>query len=174
MQETLLSRGPNFAIVPKYPHRETYSTAVEEVCPKLLPREAEELRAESSCLLKKNCPQPNITLEEQKVIREHKEDQSLVVLTAGNGMAMVVMDREDYSDKIQLLLADTNTYKPITKDLPTNSKTNFPKHSGTSKTKEASMTSFTVKCTPPVWLPPNFMIYWTYINLVTPQTHCLQ
>ena len=32
---------------------------------------------------------------------------------------MVVMDREDYTDKAHLLLADTNTYKPITKD-PTN------------------------------------------------------
>ena len=32
---------------------------------------------------------------------------------------MVVMDREDYTDKTQLLLADTNTYKPSQRTLPT-------------------------------------------------------
>ena len=85
------------------------------------PRKAEELRTESSHLLKKNCPlpKPKITLEEQKEIRELKEDQSQVVLTADKGVAMNVMDREGYRDKAHLLLADTNTYKPNTKD-PTN------------------------------------------------------
>ena len=42
-----------------------------------------------------------------------------MVLTAYKGVAMVVMDREDYMDKAQSLLADTTTYKTITKD-PTN------------------------------------------------------
>ena len=43
-----------------------------------------------------------------------------MVLTGDKGVAMVVMDRKDkYTDKAQLLLADTTTYKTITKD-PTN------------------------------------------------------
>ena len=49
-------------------------------------------------------------------IRELTEDQSQVVLTADNGVAMVVMVREYYKNKAQLLLADTNAYMPITKD----------------------------------------------------------
>ena len=58
---------------------------------------------------------PNITPEEIKAIKEHKEDHSHVVLIAEKGMAMVVMDREDYMTKAQSLLADT-TYKTITRD----------------------------------------------------------
>ena len=42
-----------------------------------------------------------------------------MVLTADKGVSMVIMDREDYTDKAQSLLADSNTYKTITKD-PTN------------------------------------------------------
>ena len=50
-----------------------------------------------------------IRLGEYKAVRELKEDQSRVVLTADKGVAMVVMDRENYTDKAQLFLADTNT-----------------------------------------------------------------
>ena len=34
-QEALLARGPNFTIVPRYPPKEIYIAAVEEVCMKL-------------------------------------------------------------------------------------------------------------------------------------------
>ena len=39
-----------------------------------------------------------------------------MVLTVNKGVAMAVMDREDYTDKGQLLLTYAKTYKPITKD----------------------------------------------------------
>ena len=39
-----------------------------------------------------------------------------MVLIVDKGVAMVVMDRDDYTDKAQALLADTTTYKTITKD----------------------------------------------------------
>ena len=81
-------------------------------------REAEELRAETSCIQKKSCPpsKPKISWEESKVIKELKDDQSRVVLTADKGMALVVMDREDYTDKVHLLMSGTNMYRPITND----------------------------------------------------------
>ena len=83
---------------------------VEEACTRLPPREAEELRAESSQLLKKNClpPKPNLTLEELRAIKELKEDHSLVVLTADKGVTMVVVDREDYTQKSEELLHQQN------------------------------------------------------------------
>ena len=37
-----------------------------------------------------------------------------MVLTADMGVAMVVMNRQDYIKKARALLDDTNTYKPIT------------------------------------------------------------
>ena len=39
-------------------------------------------------------------------MKELKEDQSRVVLTADKGVAMVVMDREDCTYKAHILLSD--------------------------------------------------------------------
>ena len=46
--------------------------------------------------------------------KELKEDL-FRVLTADKEVAMVVMDREDYTNKAHLVLSDTNMYRPITK-----------------------------------------------------------
>ena len=48
-------------------------------------------------------------------MKELKEDHSQVVLTADKG-SMVVMDKEDYTDKALSSLADTDTYSIIKKD----------------------------------------------------------
>ena len=58
----------------------------------------------------------NISQEEFNAIKELKDDHSRVVLTADKGVAMVVMGREDYTNKAQQLLLGTNIYKLI----PTN------------------------------------------------------
>ena len=72
---------------------------------------------EISHLLKKNSlSKPNISQEESKAIKDLMKTNPRVVLTAHKGVAMVVMDREKYTDKAQQLLSDTNTYRPITKD----------------------------------------------------------
>ena len=42
-----------------------------------------------------------------------------MVLGADKGVAMVVMDREDYADKALSLLVDANIYNIITKDSTT-------------------------------------------------------
>ena len=60
--------------------------------------------------------QPNITMEEFKAINRLREDQSRVVLIADKGVAMVIMDKNNYTDKALSLLADSNTYRAITKD----------------------------------------------------------
>ena len=57
-------------------------------------------------------------------LRELKKDRDRIVLTADKGVAMVVMDRQDYINNANHLL-NQNTYKTITKD-PTNTiKTNL-------------------------------------------------
>ena len=55
------SQGTQLYHSAQVPPMDSYIAAVEEACTRLLPREAEDLRAESSCLLKKNCcPFPNL------------------------------------------------------------------------------------------------------------------
>ena len=91
-------------------------TAVEEVCTRLPPGEADELRSDSSHLLRDHSPSKfNTTSEEPRAIKELREDQLGVVLTVDIEVAMVVMDKQDYTDKALLLLTDTNTYRTINK-----------------------------------------------------------
>ena len=120
-QETILARTPNFAIVPKCSPKEAYITSVKEACIRVSPKAVENLRVKASQVLIRNCPpsKPNISQEETKVIRELKEDIARVILTTYKGMAMVLVNRQDYYDKANQLLADCNTHKPIHKG-PTN------------------------------------------------------
>ena len=55
-------------------------------------------------------------MDEFKAIKELREDQSRVVLTMGKGVAMVIMDQQQYMDKAIGLLSDTNMYRTIPKD----------------------------------------------------------
>ena len=60
-------------------------------------------------------PKPNLTKNQMSALRELKKDRDHIVLTADKGVAMVVMDRQDYINKAKHLL-NQNTYKTITKD----------------------------------------------------------
>ena len=46
-------------------------------------------------------PRPNITREEQKALKELREDNTRVVLTADKGICLVVTDREEYIKKAE-------------------------------------------------------------------------
>ena len=67
-------------------------------------------------------PKPNLTKAQNSSLRELKRDRDCIVLTAVKGVAMVVMDRQDYINKANHLL-NQSTYKVITKD-PTNTTKN--------------------------------------------------
>ena len=81
------------------------------------PREADELRSDISCLLRNpnHNNKTNLTIQECRALTELKQDTSMVVLTADKGVAMVIMDQQDYNYKAQTLLQDTNTYKVLNK-----------------------------------------------------------
>ena len=92
-------------------------------------------------------------------LRELKKDRDRIVLTADKGVAMVVMDRQDYINKANHLL-NQNTYKTITKD-PTNTiKNKLINILKTIKTKSGLGTStyksmYPTGCVPPqvLWPP---------------------
>ena len=123
-QVSLLQKGPNFAITPKYTPIEAYITVVEQASSKLPAQEADELRADVNQLLKQQHTQSrnqcNINPSQCRALTQLKQDTSSMVLTADKGVAMVIMDQEDYTNKAKTLLQDTNTYKVLKKD-PTNS-----------------------------------------------------
>ena len=115
-QETLLARGPNITMMPKCLSKEKYIATMEEVCLKLPPKEAVGLRSETSQLLKGNSPpQPSISQEEMKAIKESRKHKSRIILIVDKGVAMV-LDKLDYLNKAQDLLVDKDTYSPILGD----------------------------------------------------------
>ena len=86
---------------------------MEKVCQKLGQGEADELRGRVKTILKKvRTPRQNITKEECKAIEELKRNNNRLILTADKGVALVVMDKEDYVQKAKELL-DQPTYRTI-------------------------------------------------------------
>ena len=115
-QRRLLAHGPNYAIIPRNPPKEEYIAAIEQACHKLKEGEADELRVEVKNLLKKaKTPRSNISREEFQAINELKRDDSRIILTADKGVAMVVLDKEEYIKKAKHLL-NQPTYKKIAED----------------------------------------------------------
>ena len=83
---------------------------------KLPPQEADEFRSDINRLLKEqqqhhnNC---NLNPAQCRALTQLKQDSTRVVLTVDKGVAMVIMDQQDYNTKAQALLQDTNTYKVL-------------------------------------------------------------
>ena len=63
-------------------------------------------------------PRPNITSDEKRALKELRENKERTVLTVDKCIAMVVMDRKEYLDTVEGLLAQL-AYKTINSD-PTN------------------------------------------------------
>ena len=66
----------------------------------------------------RNSQQPtnNITKQEIQALAELRRDQERVILMADKGVAIVIMDKEDYQDKAKALLEDQGTYKALKTD----------------------------------------------------------
>ena len=96
-----------------------FISAIELACQKLTEQDAQELRAEVNIMLRRaKPPKSNISREEKKALKELREDQDRMVCTADKGVAFVVMDKKEYQEKVEGLLA-TLAYRNIKVD-PTN------------------------------------------------------
>ena len=112
----LLAHGQNYAIVPKEPPIIKYVAAIEPACSKLEEGKAEEFRVQVKAAIQKiKKPKPNITRSQRIAIAELKKDHSRMVLTADKGVALVVMNTEEYKKKAEELL-NQNTYRALTSD----------------------------------------------------------
>ena len=115
-QKSVLSKGPNFSITPRYIPNVDYITVVESMSSKLKEEEAMELRSDINALLRKaKTPQPNLTRQERIGLAQLRKDKDRVILTADKGVVMVVMDREEYVTKVQELLTQP-AYRSIPRD----------------------------------------------------------
>ena len=155
-QVSLLVHGPILVLLPDTPHGE-YITAVEQACLKLELHSAEELRAEMRGALKHSQnPKRNITKQEVQALAELKKDQSRVILTADKGVAIVVMDKEDYNKKAQALLEDRGTYKILKADPSKRMKTKLINLLKKIKSEERINDNLYKKMYPTEAVPPKF------------------
>ena len=128
-QLSLLQKRMQLCHNPQVPPIEAYITAVEQASSKLPAQEADELRSDVNRLLKQpqtHCRnQCNLNPIKCRALTQLKQDTSRVVLTVDKGVGMVIMDKEDYTKKVNTLLQDTNTYKVLKKDPTSNLKNKF-------------------------------------------------
>ena len=118
-QVSLLSKGPNFALAPTNPPSVEFISVVKAACQRVTDQDAQELRAEVNILLKRaKPPKNNISRGEKKALKDLREDQDRMVLMVDKGVAMVVMERKEYQEKVEGLLT-TSAYRAISTD-PTN------------------------------------------------------
>ena len=118
-QKSVLAKGPHYSLTPKFIPNVDYITAMETMCLKLKEEEAIELRLDVNALLRKaKAPKPNLNRQKSIGLAQPKKDKDRVIRTLDKDVAMVVMDREDYANKVQELLAQP-AYRSIPKD-PTN------------------------------------------------------
>ena len=155
-QRSVLAKGPNFAVTPRQPPNLEYITAIEAACTKLSQQDAEELRADVNRVLRSShTPKPNLTKAQNIALRELKRDRDRIVLTADKGVAMVVMDKQDYINKANQLL-NQNTYKVISKDPTTTIKNKLINILKVIKTK-TGLGSYSYKAMYPTGcVPPKF------------------
>ena len=118
-QKSVLSKGPNFAVSPDNVPNLNFITAIETMCSELKEEDVSELIGEINAVLRKGkAPKCNLNKEERIALNQLRKDKDRIILTADKGVAMVILDREDYNNKASDLL-NTPAYKEIPKD-PTN------------------------------------------------------
>ena len=118
-QRSVLAKDPNFVVTPRHSPNLEYIMAIESVCTQLGKQDTDKLRAEISRVLRSyHPPKSNLTKAQSQAIQELKRDRDCIVLTADKGVAIVIMDRQDYINKANNLL-NQPTYRAIPRD-PTN------------------------------------------------------
>ena len=93
-------------VVPKSFPKGQYVAAVDEVYLIFPPSLQWDYVLKPTGFLTEYTPNPIITLQESRPLKELKRDESRVILTADYGVVMVVMDRQDYISKAQELIGD--------------------------------------------------------------------
>ena len=132
---------------------------------KLSQQDAEELRADVNRVLRSShLPKPNLTKAQNIALRELKRDRDHIVLTADKGVAMVIMDRQDYINKANQLL-NQNTYKSIAKDSTNSIESKLINILKRVKTKTGLDSNAYKSMYPTGWVPPSSMVSPRSTNL---------
>jgi len=65
----------------------------------------------------KTCKLPaavNVSREEKRALHNLRKDEQVTIVPADKGRSVVVMDKDEYKEKVSVFLNDTDTYLKIT------------------------------------------------------------
>ena len=115
-EQSILNKGLNFAMSEvSVPHLK-FIAPIERITDKLPKVEAEELKWKvHRTLMKSRPPKSNISSEENRALKNLRNDESITIIPADKGNATVILNRTDYRQKLQDIIEKGN-YKIIKKD----------------------------------------------------------
>ena len=117
VEEKVLQKGSGFAVADKRIQYDEFVTATQQASKHLSQSHSLALKAEVTDILKNTTQsKSNLTKEELKAINNLRRDQSIIITPADKGKALVIMDKEEYVQKMEEKLADVTTYVRIEKD----------------------------------------------------------
>ncbi|XP_072021516.1 uncharacterized protein [Amphiura filiformis] len=116
-QTKVLAKGLNYAVSPVDVCPDEFVLATELACKNLPYPEAVQLRSKvASTLRSSKPPKSNVSIHERKAINVLKTEDSIVILPADKGKATVVLDKQEYNEKAEILLSDKKTYEELPSD----------------------------------------------------------
>ena len=107
-------------------------------------------------------------------IKELRSDQSRIILMVDKGIAMVVMDRQDYNTKRLELLDDKDTYRPISEDPTTKYKGKLINILKSCKAQGQINHDISKKLDPTCAYNPNSLAYPKSTKQAPPKVHSIQ
>ena len=111
-----LSHGLKHSVTPKRIPTDDIVSSVESVlaCQRELPESTkDDIRSRIvSTLLSASLTDCNLTKDELHALRRLRNDKDIVILPAEKGRVTVVMDKKDYTDKMDSLVNDKQSYEP--------------------------------------------------------------
>ena len=113
---TALEKGLNFSITPKKIPVAKILSSVENGIFSLNQLAKDTMRVSVANILK-NCKVSatvNITKEQEKALQNLRKDETVKILPADKGRSIVVMDSDEYKEKVAVLLNDSKTYLKLT------------------------------------------------------------
>ena len=116
-QNDVLEKGLNFAPTPTTIPVDEMIIATEKACWKIPEEERNTLRAKIVRALKSaKMPKSNLNKDQRQALKDLTKEKSILVLPADKGRCTIVMDADDYENKVKIMLDDERTYEKLEKD----------------------------------------------------------
>ena len=116
-QTKVLGKGLNVAVTPAMLPVDEFGIATEQACRSPTITKSEQLRFQLAEILKTaKLLKSNINRKERQPLAEFKKYKTIIILLADKGKATVIMDTDEYEQKVTTALSDDKTYENMKTD----------------------------------------------------------